>query len=223
MIATGAPPRDPRRLVIVGQEPVASLAAAIGAAARGTDRVRVVPLTPDRIADFDAGQLASEPTDSTDAFAAIGLSALNYARYDLWAKLRLAGYRCAPLVHPAAQVDASASLGDNVLVGPMAAVEPDAALGPGSILNAGAIVGSSARIGAWCWLARGTIVGAGCAVGDHVVLGSGVELADHTIFPGPGEIDVPGAYRGSYPAGTFRAPEFPDPVRLYGVAGAARR
>ncbi len=207
--------RGPRRIVIVGQDPVSTLAAAIASAANGEDLVRVEPLTPDRIAGFDAARLESDPPDSTDAFAAIGLSALNFARYDLWAKLRFAGYRSATLVHPTAQVDASASLGENVLVGPHASIEPGAVIGAGTVVHAGALIGTSARIGAWCWLARGAIVGAKSVVGDHVVLGSGVQLHEFTELPGPAEIDVAGTYRGKFAPGTFVSPEFRErPARL---------
>lgn len=213
MSPSGAVAASPRPIVIVGQEPLVTLAAAIAAARRGADRVRTVPLTPDRIAAFDAATLAQDPPGNCDAFAAIGLSALNYARFDLWAKLRLAGYRCATLVHPAASVDPSATIGDNVLIGPNAAIEPGSSIGAGTIIHAGALVGTSSRIGAWCWLARGAVVGAQGAVGEHVVLGSGVQLHEFADLPGPAEIDVAGTYRGKFAPGTFVSPEFPGSAR----------
>lgn len=197
-----------RRLVVIGEAPLATLAAAIGALERGAGNVRVVELAPDQIASSDLDFLAGDPAATTDVFAAIGLSALNYARFDLWAKLKLAGYRCATLVHPRAFVDASARLDDNVLVGPGASIEPEARLGRGTIVNAACAVGTSASIGLWCWLARGVVVGASAAMGSHVVLGSGVKLADRTELPGPAEFDMAGTYRGRIVPGTFVSPEF---------------
>lgn len=197
-----------RRLVIIGEAPLATLAAAIGVMDRGTANVRVVELTPDRIAADPLEFLAEEPADAIDAFAAIGLSALNYARFDLWAKLRMKGYRCATLVHPRAHVDPSAVLADNVLVGPNASIESGVHVGRGTIVGAATSVGTASTIAPWCWLARGVVVGAQASVGAHTVLGTGVQLADRTQFPGPGEIDVAGAYRGTHAAGTFVSPEF---------------
>ena len=84
-----------RHLVVVGEAPLATLAATIGVMERGAANVRLVELTPDRIATSELEFLSGDPAGSTDVFAAIGLSALNYARFDLWAKLKLAGYRCA--------------------------------------------------------------------------------------------------------------------------------
>lgn len=199
-----------RRLVIIGEPPLATLAATIGVMERAAGNVRVVELPPDRIADSDLGFLADDSPESTDVFAAIGLSALNYARFDLWAKLKLRGYRCATLVHPRACVDASAALADNVLVGPSASIEPEVRVGRGTIVGAATTIGTAATIGPWCWLARGVVVGAMAGVGAHVVLGSGVQLADRTELPGPGEIDVAGAYRGRFPEGTFVSTEFPQ-------------
>lgn len=205
---------DARTLVVVGEAPLATLAATIGVADRGVQRVRIVELTPDRIADDPLDGLAHDNAAAVDVFAAIGLAALNFARFDLWAKLRLKGFRCAALVHPRAFVDPSAVLGDNVLIGPGAIVEPGAKIGRGTIVGSATVVGTGSEIGPWCWLASRVAVGAGSRVGAHTVLGGGVHLADRTEFAGPGEIDVAGTYRGRFDPGTFIAATFPAPVRL---------
>ncbi|CAG1004167.1 UDP-N-acetylbacillosamine N-acetyltransferase [Burkholderiales bacterium] len=202
---------DVRQLVVIGEAPLATLAGAIGIMERGTGNVRVVELTPDRIATDPLDFLADHPADATHVFAAIGLSALNYARFDLWAKLRIKGYRCATLVHPRAHVDPSAVLADNVLVGPNASIEPDVHIGRGTIVGAATSIGTAAEIAPWCWFARGVVIGALASVGAHSVLGTGVQFADRTQFPGPGEIDVAGTYRGAILAGMFVSPEFPNP------------
>ena len=197
-----------RRLVVIGEPPLATLAGAIGVMERGTAGVRVVELSPDRIASDPLDFLHDDPAEATDVFAAIGPSALNYARFDLWAKLRMKGYRCATLVHPRAHVEPSVSLADNVLVGPNASIESEVRIGRGTIVGAATSIGTAATIAPWCWLARGVVIGAQASIGAHTALGTGVQLADRTQFPGPGEIDVAGAYRGTYPAGPFVSPEF---------------
>lgn len=200
-----------RNLVIIGEAQLGAQAATIGVIERGAAHVRVFELAPDQIGATDLAFLSDDLPDSTDVFAAIGPAALNYARFDLWAMLKLRGYRCATLVHPRAHVDSSALLADNVLVGPNAAIEPGARIQRGSIVSAAASIGTRATIGAWAWIARAAVVGAGASVGEHVVLGSGVQLADHTDLPGPAEIDMPGVYRGRIASGTFVSPEFPAP------------
>ena len=202
---------EPRNLVIVGEAPLATLALTIGVAERGAQRVRVVQLAPDRIADDPLDALATDSPETTDAFAAIGVAALNFARFDLWAKLKLKGFRCVCLVHPRAFVDPSAVLGDNVLVGPGAIVEPGAKVGRGTIVGSAAVIGTASEVGPWCWLASRVVVGSGARVGAHTVLGGGVHLADRTEFAGPGEIDVAGSYRGRFEPGTFIASGYPAP------------
>lgn len=199
-----------RLLVVIGEAPVAAQAASIGALLRGAAQVRVFELLPDQIGTTTLELLSDFPAGTIDVFAAIGPSALNYARFDLWAKLRLSGYRCATLVHPRAIVDPTVSLGDNVLVGPGAVVEPGATVGRGSIIGAASVVGASCAIAPWCWLAAGVALGAGAKVGSHTVLGPGVHILDRAEFAGPGEISIAGAYRGVMAAGTFIAPEFPQ-------------
>lgn len=203
-----------RSLVVVGEVPVATLAAAIGAADRGAHHVRLIELSLDRIADDPLDALGGELSDLTDVFAAIGAAALNFARFDLWAKLRLKGFRCASLVHPRAFVDSSVVLGDNVLIGPGAIVEPGAKVGRGTIIGSGAVVGTGADIGNWCWLGSRTVVGALANIGSHSVFRGGVHLAESSTFPGPGEISSAGAIAGHFKPGTFIADMFPEPVRL---------
>ncbi|MEO8487070.1 MAG: hypothetical protein ABI585_12125 [Betaproteobacteria bacterium] len=210
---------DARNLVVIGEAPLATLAAAIGVAERGTQRVRVVELPPERIAEDGLESLAGESPDDTDVFAAIGPAALNFARFDLWAKLRFKGYRCATLVHPRAFVDSSAVLAENVLIGPGAVIEPGAKLGRGTIVGSAAVIGAGCGISPWCWLGSRAVVGAGAEVGPHSVIGGGVHLADKTVFPGPGEIGIAGSYHGTFQAGTFIASEFPVPGARLVVTG----
>jgi hypothetical protein len=201
---------ETRALVVVGETPLATLAASIGVAERGKHRVRIIDLAPGSITDDSLDNLAQDDPASADVFAAIGVGALNFERFDLWTRLRLKGFRCATLVHPRAFADPSSVLADNVFIGPGAIVEPGAKLGRGTIVGSGAVVGTGAEIGPWCWLASRTVVGHGSRVGAHSVLGEGVHLADRTQFPGPGEISVAGTYGGMFASGIFLSEAFPN-------------
>jgi len=203
-----------RSLVVVGEPPLVTLAAAIGAAQRGAASVRVVELSADRIQTSMLEFLAGERPDSTDVFAAIGMSALNFARFDLWAKLKLNGFRAATLVHDRATVDPTTELAENVLVAAGAVVDAGARIGTGTVVGAAASIGAGASVGAWTWIASGSVVGANAAVGGHVVIGVGSHLADRSEFPGPGEISVAGTWSGRVSPGTFISSELPGGARL---------
>lgn len=198
-------------LVIVGHGPIATLAVAIAIADRAEGRVHTISVEPQKVAEFALSMIEQYPPESTEIFAAMGPNALNFARYDLWAKLKLAGYRFATLVHHGARCDPSAKLAENVLVGAGSVVDVGADIGRGSILCSGCVVGVGAEVDQWCWLASGVVLGANLSIGPHVVLGMGVNIADGANVKGPSEIDVAGTYRGEWAPGTFISPELPMP------------
>ena len=206
------------RLVIVGDGPIFKMAAAIAAKIRPAGSVRLMSLRPDQIAESQLEFLDSETASSTEVFAAIGMHALNYARFDLWAKIRLKGFRCASLLHPTACVESTARVADNCLVGPFVSVGPDATIERGSILLSHSSVASDARVGAFGWLAKGAAVGDGAQIGSHVLLGEGVRVADGVLVGDNCELAVEGTYRSDVAGGTFVDPGFDAPVRLYSVA-----
>lgn len=195
-------------LLVIGNGATASAAMAIATAVRPPGEVLHVELATNDIATFDVGSLGMSPERAT-VFAAIGYSALNFARYDLWAKLKLAGYPFATLVHPAAICDRSSTLGENGMIGAGTVVDSGASIGRGTVVGPGSIVSSGTVIGAWNWLAAGTMIGNACSIGMHCVLGVGTRLADGTMIGSTSEMDSGDVLRGSYPEGTFLTPEFP--------------
>ena len=85
-----------------------------------------------------------------------------------------------PGVHPMAVVDASAVLGQDVVVGPFA------------VIGAGAWVGDRAQIGAHVVVGRGARLGDDTVLHPHVVLYDGAELGSHVIIHAGAKIGVDG-------------------------------
>lgn len=73
-------------------------------------------------------------------------------------------------VHPTAMVDASASLGANVGIGPYAVIAAGVVVGDGTTLHAGVRVGAHSRIGGCCRLWDGVVVRERCEIGDRVII-----------------------------------------------------
>ena len=107
----------------------------------------------------------------------------NRARAACFRTATACGLRAATLVHPAAIVSPSATIGDGTLIM------------PGAIVNAGARVGRNVIVNS------GAIVEHDCVVGDHVhlaprsVLGGGVTVKAYTLF-GIGAVALPGITAG---------------------------
>lgn len=76
----------------------------------------------------------------------------------------------APGVHATAVVDAEASLGEGVRVGPHASIGPGCVVGAGSLLHAGVRLGAGVRVGESCDLRAGVVIEDRCTIGDRVVI-----------------------------------------------------
>jgi UDP-3-O-[3-hydroxymyristoyl] glucosamine N-acyltransferase len=78
-----------------------------------------------------------------------------------------------PGVHPSAQVDATALLGEGVHVGALAVVGPRVRIGARTVIHPHVVVYADAVIGADCVLHAGAQLREGCRLGDRVVLQNG--------------------------------------------------
>lgn len=84
--------------------------------------------------------------------------------------------RPEPGVHPGAMIDASASIGAGVSIGPFVVVEPGAAIGERTVLAPFVYVGAAARIGADCLLYPHVSVREQCVLGDRVIVHCGAVI-----------------------------------------------
>ncbi len=203
-----------RRIFVIGSGQTAADASAVAERTRGASQLVVVPLAANEIHTCLFDFLDGVDPSRVDLFAAMDSQALNFARFDLWARIRLLGFTCVSLVDPTAKVSRSAKIGENVLVGPAAVVSAGAVLEAGVVLLSHSSIQYESVIGQFSWLAPGVAVGARCTIGQHQVLGVGTYVADDTTIGGAGSISRPGLYRGRIERGTFISPDFADPVRF---------
>jgi UDP-3-O-[3-hydroxymyristoyl] glucosamine N-acyltransferase len=79
-------------------------------------------------------------------------------------------------IHASAVIDASATLGQNVSVGPCAVIEANAQIGPGTTIGAGSVIGRNVKIGANCRIYPRVVLYPGTELGNNVVLHAGAVL-----------------------------------------------
>jgi len=202
-------------LVILGDGPTFESAIAIAKRAYPFSELRTERLMPSDIAKTTMDFLEECDSSTTSVFAAIGMHALNYARFDLWAKLRLRGARIASLIDTSAHVDPTASIGENCLIESGVSIGPNATVAAGTIIQSGASISAGAKIGKFSWIGMNSTVGAGAAVGSHVVLAAGVHVATCVQIGNQCEISSPGVYSKSVATGTFIAADFPSGARIF--------
>ncbi|HET6894489.1 MAG TPA: UDP-3-O-(3-hydroxymyristoyl)glucosamine N-acyltransferase [Candidatus Baltobacteraceae bacterium] len=81
-----------------------------------------------------------------------------------------------PFVHPSAVVDASATIGADVYIGPNVVVSAASRIGDRAVLDAGTFVGEDAAIGADTTLYPHAAVMDGCIVGDRAIVHPGAVI-----------------------------------------------
>jgi acetyltransferase EpsM len=91
---------------------------------------------------------------------------------------RLSG-RIATIVHPAAWVSPTATIGVGVFIGPGAVVHTDAMIGDHAIINSAAVVEHDCRVGVNSHIAPNSTLGGDVHIGDHTLVGIG-----STVLPG---------------------------------------
>jgi len=78
--------------------------------------------------------------------------------------------------HTSAVIDVTASLAENVDVGPLAVIGKQVNIGQGSRIGAGCIIEDGASIGKSCTLHSRVMVGASCELGNNVILQAGAVI-----------------------------------------------
>lgn len=79
-------------------------------------------------------------------------------------------------IHPTAYVAASATIGENVAIGPNSTIEADAVIGDNSVICAGTYIGHQAKIGNDCLIYQNVTISFRCVLGNRVIIQPGVVL-----------------------------------------------
>jgi acetyltransferase EpsM len=98
------------------------------------------------------------------------------SRVAVFERLAVNGFSCPTLMHPAAFVEASATLADGVQLFPHAYVGSDAVLGFGVIVNTGAVVSHDCRLDDYANVAPGSLLAGAVRVGERTLIGMGVTV-----------------------------------------------
>lgn len=155
-------------------------------------------------------------------FIAIDYLALNYARLDAHACVRLQGFKCETLIHPDAMVEPDVKIGENCWIGAGAIIGASTRIGNNTFIGAGARIDGRVQISNNVWVGPGAALGNNVSLGTHCVIGADVKIAENVVLGRHCVIDVPGGYSESLPDGSFIDPLFALPVRIFSNATSAR-
>lgn len=121
-------------------------------------------------------------------------------RQAVYARLVALGLRVPPLVHPAAVVAASATLGAGGQIMAGAVVQPGADIGENALINTGARVDHDCRVGRGAHVAPGAILCGDVRVGDGAFIGAGAVLLPGVSVGDSAEVAAGAVVRHDVPA-----------------------
>jgi sugar O-acyltransferase (sialic acid O-acetyltransferase NeuD family) len=110
------------------------------------------------------------------AFIGIGGATSNQARSDIFELLCQLGFRLPALIHGAAYVSASSTIGAGTVVLPGAVVGPRCRIGSNVIVNQGAQVCHDTVIGDGCHITPGALIAGDCRIGAATTIGMGAAV-----------------------------------------------
>lgn len=182
--------------------------------------LHVSPLSDtDNIHADVSAQLIGLNAAEVKIFVAVDFLALNYARLDGHACVRLQGFKCDTLIHPDAMLEVDVKIGENCWVGAGAIIGAGVRIGNNTFIGAGARIDAGVQIANNVWIGAGAALGHNVRLGAHCLIGADVKVAAGVVLGRHCVIDVPGGYSESLPDGSFIDPLFALPVRIFGHAG----
>lgn len=165
-----------------------------------------------------ADNLLSELSpDRHQLFIAVDSQALNHARLELYGRGRFRGFRFATLTHRSAIISSSASIADNVWIGPGVILSHAVNVGSNTLIGSGARIDNHVSIGAHSWIGAGSAIGSRSDIATHCVLGADIVLRAGTRIGRNSLIDQPGPWQGEIASGTFAENTYGTPARMIGA------
>lgn len=168
--------------VIVGQSPWLEQASEDWLLVYPDLSLTLIELKLNRSHCFDLSSLDQYDPEFSTGFVAWGPQFLNYQRMELMGEFKKRGFKMPALVHPSAQVSASANYQENVWIQAQAVIGPHVSLGLNSHVGIGARLGVKSQLGNHAWLGQDVRLGAGAKVGPNAVLGDEVIVGDTVII-----------------------------------------
>jgi len=156
------------------------------------------------------------------AFVTVGSIYDNVKRQELYANVKVIGFKFPVIISPMAIVDENVEISEGTIIMPGCVVNADAVIGKNCIINTGAIIEHDCKIGDHCHIAPGvqmsggvelgelSFIGVGSSliqgvkIGRHVTVGAGCviidDIPDHSVAMGnPGRITrIKNTVRGGF-------------------------
>lgn len=116
------------------------------------------------------------------------------ARWEAWQRIRAAGYRAPPLIHPRAYVARSAAVGEGSMVMAGSLVDVRAILGDVVVAWPGACISHDCVVGDNSFISPNATLCGYVNLGAHCFVGAGAAIVDHCTVPASTRIRMQSSY-----------------------------
>lgn len=151
------------------------------------DRVQAAELGGRPVVAFEELHQTHPPADYA-MLVAIGFSAVNRARADIYARCKERGYELISYVNSRATAWGDIEMGDNCFVFEENVIQPNVRIGNNVVLWSGNHVGHDSEIGDHCFIASHVVISGNVRIGPYSFLGvnatvrDGVTIAPHCVI-----------------------------------------
>ena len=163
---------------------------------------------------FDLAELSRFPASQWDVCLAVNEFYINDVRRALHARFSQLGYSSASVISPHAQVDASASIGENVIIHAGCVVGAGSVIGHHTILRPNVVIGEDVIVGCYATLEANVAVREKTSIGDFTTICANSSLTRMTRVGDHCYLNLSRQYTGDIPACTFYSPSFENPVQV---------
>ncbi|WP_455886684.1 hypothetical protein [Pseudomonas rustica] len=181
-------------------------------------QVEMLPIPSTDYYQFDLSGLARFDPGEWQVCVAVNEFYINDVRRALQLQIRALGYEPASVVSPRADVDASAQLGDNVIIQAGCVVGANTKVGAYCVLRPNVVLSENIVLGNFVTLEANVAIREGATVGDFTTISANSSLARMTRVGAHCCLNLQRHYSGSIDDMTFFSPMFETPVRVLGGA-----
>lgn len=121
------------------------------------------------------------------------------ARWQVWQRVKAAGYTAPPLIHPRAYVAKSAVLGEGSMIMAGAIVDVRSRVGDITVVWPGACINHDGTLGDNCFVSPNATLCGYVDLGAHSFVGAGAAIVDHCTVPSGTRIKMLERYTGAGP------------------------
>lgn len=163
---------------------------------------------------FDLTALKSYPPDQWDVCIAVNEFYINDVRRSLRETLQAQGYAAVSAISPDAHVDATAVLGEGVLIYGGCAIGAGVVIGHHSVLRPNVVLSEDVEIGAYVTLEANVAIREKATVGAFTTICANSSLTRMTEVGEHCYLNLSRQYAGQIPSCTFYSPMFQNPVQV---------